>query len=284
MPVALTIAGSDSGGEAGIQADLKTFAALKVHGATAITCLTAQNPRRISRLEPCPPKMVRAQLEAVAAHFTPAAAKTGMLYSAAIVREVAHFFKRNPRIPLVVDPVMISTSGRRLLQAEGVKALKKQLLPLAALVTPNLAEAEILIGRKIRSLTNCGRRPGRFTERSAAPRWSRAAIWPGPTRRWIFFMASEGEWMLSSPRIAKVALHGAGCAYSAAITAWLARGKSRIRAVELAKNYVTRRIYETRSKACSSGAGAFSVAPDISNADITRIIWVHVAGAGRADH
>src|SRR5271154_2790364 len=93
MPVALTIAGSDSGGEAGIQADLATFAALKVHGVTAITCLTAQNPRKISRLEPVSPKMVREQLESIVAHFAPAAAKTGTLHSAATVREVAHFFR-----------------------------------------------------------------------------------------------------------------------------------------------------------------------------------------------
>src|SRR5258708_6851271 len=98
IPIALTIAGSDSGGEAGIQADLKTFATLKVHGVTVITCLTAQTPGKISRLEPCLPIMVRAQLEAIASHFASAAAKTGMLFSAAIIREVALFFERNPRI------------------------------------------------------------------------------------------------------------------------------------------------------------------------------------------
>src|SRR5580658_10568730 len=119
MPIVLTVAGSDSGGEAGIQADLRTFALLEVHGVTAITCLTAQNLGRISRLEPCPPKMVRAQLEAITGHFTPVAAKTGMLYSEAIVREVAFFFKRHPMIRFVVDPVMVSTSGRRLLQTGG---------------------------------------------------------------------------------------------------------------------------------------------------------------------
>ncbi len=248
MPVALTIAGSDSGGEAGIQADLRTFAELKVHGATAITCLTAQNPGRISRLEPCPTKMVRAQLEAITAHFTPASAKTGMLFSAAIVREVALFFKRNPRIPLVVDPVMVSTSGRRLLQIEGIKALKEQLLPLAAIVTPNLAEAEILIGGKIRSLAQL-----RAAARVIYQSFGCAALVKGGHLREAggavdFFHGREGEWMLSSPRAAKVALHGTGCVYSAAITAGLARGKSRIQSAELAKNYITRRIYETRSR------------------------------------
>ena len=199
-PVALTIAGSDSGGEAGIQADLKTFACLRVHGATAITCLTAQNPGRISRLEPCPPIMVRAQLEAIAAHFTPAAAKTGMLYSAAIVREAALFFKRNPRIPLVVDPVMVSTSGRRLLQSEGIEALKKHLLPLAAIVTPNLAEAEILRAGKSARFGNCGRRRGTIYRTFGCAALVKGGHLPGAGDAVDFFHGREGEWMLSSPR------------------------------------------------------------------------------------
>src|SRR5580698_10279551 len=142
-PVALTIAGSDSGGEAGLQADLRTFTSLKVHGTCAITCVTAQNRKTVARLEPCSPRMVRAQLEAVAAAFPLAAAKTGMLFSAAIVREVAAFFEQARSVPLVVDPVIISTSGRRLLQTDGVAALQRQLLPLAVLMTPNIAEAEV---------------------------------------------------------------------------------------------------------------------------------------------
>jgi hydroxymethylpyrimidine/phosphomethylpyrimidine kinase len=246
IPVALTIAGSDSGGEAGIQADLQTFACLRVHGVTAITCLTAQNPGKISRLEPCPPKMVRAQLEAIASHFTPAAAKTGMLFSAAIVREVALFFKRLPGIPLVVDPVMVSTSGRRLLQVEGIEALKEQLLPLAAIVTPNLAEAEILIGRKIRSLAQLRTAAGTIYQNFGCAALVKGGHLPGAGGAVDFFHGREGEWMLSSPRAAKVALHGTGCVYSAAITAWLARGKSRIRSVGLGKHYITRRIYEMR--------------------------------------
>jgi hydroxymethylpyrimidine kinase/phosphomethylpyrimidine kinase len=245
-PVALTIAGSDSGGEAGIQADLKTFAALKVHGVTAITCLTAQNPGRISRLEPCPPKMVRAQLEAITAHFRPAAAKTGMLHSEAIVREVAHFFKRNPLIRFVVDPVMVSTSGRRLLQAGGIETLKKQLLPLAALVTPNLAEAEILTGKKIRSLEQLRAAAGAIFQKFGCAALVKGGHLAEAGGAVDFFHGREGEWMLSSPRTAKAALHGTGCTYSAAITAWLVRGKSRIRSVELAKHYITRAIHESR--------------------------------------
>src|ERR1035441_7581665 len=198
-PVALTIAGSDSGGDAGIQADLKTFACLRVHGTTAITCLTAQNPGRISRLEPCPPIMVRAQLEAIAAHFTPAAAKTGLLYSPAIIREVALFFRRNPSIPLVIDPVMVATSGRRLLQIEGIEALKKQLLPLAAIVTPNLAEAEILIGRKIHSLTQLREAARTIYRAFGCAALVKGGHLPGTGEAVDFFHGQEGEWKLSSP-------------------------------------------------------------------------------------
>ena len=192
--------------------------------------------------------MVRAQLEAIAAHFPLAAAKKGMFFSAAIVREVALFFKRHPRIPLVVDPVMVSTSGRRLLQAEGIEALKKQLLPLAAIATPNLAEAEILIGEKIRSLEQL-----RAAARKIYETFGCAALVKGGHLAEAggavdFYHGREGEWMLSSLRAKTVALHGTGCTYSAAITAWLARGKSRLRAVEMAKNYITRRIYETRPR------------------------------------
>ena len=247
IPIALTIAGSDSGGEAGIQADLKTFAILKVHGVTAITCLTAQAPGKISRLEPCPPIMVRSQLESIASHFAPAAAKTGMLFSAAIVREVALFFERNPRIPLVVDPVMVSTSGRCLLRPDGIESLKTRLLPLAAIVTPNLSEAEILIGKKIRSLRQLRAAAEAIYQSFGCAALVKGGHLPEAGAAVDFFHGPEGEWMLSSPRASNVALHGTGCTYSAAITAWLARGKSHIRSVELAKNYITRKIYETRS-------------------------------------
>src|ERR1035438_5367659 len=130
FPVALTIAGSDSGGGAGVQADLKTFAALGVHGTSAIACLTAQNPKRVLAVEPCSPKMLRQQIAAVFAELPPRAVKTGMLFSAENISVVAGFFK-NKKLPLVVDPVMVSTSGARLLQPAAGKFLREKLLPLA---------------------------------------------------------------------------------------------------------------------------------------------------------
>ena len=153
-PVALTIAGSDSGGGAGIQADLKAFAALGVHGATAITCLTAQNPRRVLAVEPATLRMIRQQVEAVFEELQPAAVKTGMLFSAEIIRTVVEVLKRKGPLPLVVDPVMVSTSGGVLLKPSAIKILRKQLLPLATLVTPNLDETEMLTVRFDLSLDN----------------------------------------------------------------------------------------------------------------------------------
>jgi hydroxymethylpyrimidine kinase/phosphomethylpyrimidine kinase len=246
LPVVLTIAGSDSGGEAGVQADLKTFALLKAHGTSAITCVTAQNRKCVARLEPCSPAMVRAQIEAVAGEMRLASVKTGMLYSAAIVREVADFFKGARSVPLVVDPVMVATSGRRLLQAGGVAALQRHLLPLATLVTPNVAEAEVLIGGKIASVGEL-----RSAARTIFQRFGCAALVKGghlaaSGEAVDFLYSSRGEWLLTAPRARGRGWHGTGCAYSAAIAAWLAHGRPLEKSVELAKSYVTRAIYASR--------------------------------------
>jgi hydroxymethylpyrimidine/phosphomethylpyrimidine kinase len=239
MPAALTIAGSDSGGEAGIQADLRTFAALGVHGASAITCVTAQNRNRVARIHACPPAMVQAQLEAVAGSLPLAAIKTGMLYSAAIVGEVAAFCKRARSLPLVVDPVMVSTSGRRLLQAGGLARLRRDLLPLAALVTPNVAEAEILTGEKIATVQDLRAAAAALYRRFGCAALVKGGHLAGTSEAVDFLYSGRGEWMLAAPRVRRSGLHGTGCVYSAAITAWLARGRPLEQAVELAKNHIT---------------------------------------------
>jgi hydroxymethylpyrimidine/phosphomethylpyrimidine kinase len=246
LPIALTIAGSDSGGGAGIQADLKTFAALRVHGASAITCLTAQNPARVSGIEPCSPKIVRAQLAAVFEELPPAAAKTGMLFSAPIIRTVAAWFRQAPKVPLVVDPVMIATSGRALLKSDAVKVLENELLPLAVLVTPNLHEAEALTGARIRSVEDM-----RLAARELKRLFGCAALVQGGHLAGMreavdIFFDGETELLLSAPFVKGLHLHGTGCTYSAAITAWLARGEDLPSAVSHAKIYVTRAIAHSR--------------------------------------
>lgn len=245
--VALTIAGSDSGGGAGLQADLKTFAALGVHGTTAVTCLTAQNPGAVTAVQAATPKLVRAQLDAVFAELPPRAAKTGMLFNAGIIREVARFWQAGERgrPPLVVDPVMVATSGARLLQPAAVKALLNELLPLAALVTPNLEEAEILTGKKLSRLDDLFEAALTIHQRFGCA----VLVKGGHLTRSseavdVFFDGGTGL-TLSAPRVRGVSTHGTGCTYSAAITGYLALGLDLPAAVELAKNHITQSIAQS---------------------------------------
>lgn len=241
-PVALTIAGSDSGGGAGIQADLKTFAAFGVHGASAIACLTAQNPGRVYAVEPASPRMLRLQIEAVFSELRPAAVKTGMLFSAESVRVAAGFLHKQDHVPLVVDPVMVAGSGARLLQPEAIKVLKQHLLPLARLVTPNLSEAGILTGGKIANVETM-----RAAAREIHASFGCAALVKGGHLHGMreavdVYFDGRNELLLTAPFIKSIRTHGTGCTYSAAITAALALGHPLPHAVRLAKNYITRAV------------------------------------------
>jgi len=261
LPVTLTIAGSDSGGGAGIQADLKTFAALGVHGASAIACLTAQNPKRVLAIEPCSPKMLRQQIEAVFEELKPAAVKTGMLFAAENVSIVAQFFK-NKKCPLVVDPILISTSGAKLLEPSALKMLTEKLLPLATLVTPNLSEAEILSGQKISSVEKMRAaakkihfkfgcavlvKGGHLDCGDTSPLSKRGYVRALQTRREAvdIFFDGKTELLLSAPFVQRVRTHGTGCTYSAAICAALALGHDLPQAVQIGKQFVTAAISES---------------------------------------
>ncbi len=261
LPVALTIAGSDSGGGAGIQADLKTFAALGVHGASAIACLTAQNPRRVLGVEPCSPKMLRQQIEAVFEELPPAAVKTGMLFSAENVRVVADFFRNRQSAignrQLVVDPVMVSTSGAKLLEPPAIKILQERLLPLATLVTPNLDETEILTGHKPASVEEM-----RAAARKIHSRFGCAALVKGGHLRNSreaadIFFDGKTELLLTAPFVKGVRTHGTGCTYSAAICAALALGHDLPRAVEIGKNFVTAAISKSYRVGIHFALGSF---------------------------
>ena len=241
LPVALTIAGSDSGGGAGIQADLKTFAALHVHGTTAITCLTAQNPKSVCAVEPVTPKMVEQQIEAVFAELHPVAAKTGMLFSAEIIESVVKCWK-HAKIPLVVDPVMVSTSGVRLLQPAAIEVLQNKLLPICALITPNLDEAEILVGEKIRSIEDVRKAAKEIRHRFGCAALVKGGHIKDGKQAADIYWDGKTELLLTAPFVKSVSTHGTGCTYSAAITAYLARGKSLSYAVEQAKGFITKAI------------------------------------------
>ncbi len=246
LPIALTIAGSDSGGGAGIQADLKTFAALGVHGTSAIACLTAQNPKTVLGVESCSPKMLRQQMEAVFAELTPRAVKTGMLFSAENISVVAKFFQnsefkiQNPK--LVVDTVMVSTSGARLLKPTAEKALKEKLLPLATLVTPNLDEAEILARQKLRSPEDLRRAAREIVSTYGCAALVKGGHLKGCRAAIDVFFDGETELLLSAPFVRGVSTHGTGCTYSAAICAALALGHDLPAAVEIGKNFITEAI------------------------------------------
>lgn len=232
----MTIAGSDSGGGAGIQADLKAFTALGAFGTSAITCLTAQNPSEVRGILAVTPAMVALQVQTICAFFSVAAAKTGMLYSAAIIGAVAGTIKRR-RIPwLVVDPVMIATSGARLLRRDAASALCNLLLPLADVITPNLPEAEALCRQKIGNL-----RDMESAAREIGTRYRAACVVKGghlPGNKVVDVLFSAGRiYAFRSERL-PVATHGTGCMFSAALTALLAHGADLPEAIWGAKHYV----------------------------------------------
>jgi hydroxymethylpyrimidine/phosphomethylpyrimidine kinase len=241
-PTALTIAGSDSGGGAGIQADLRTFAALGIHGTSAITCLTAQNPRGVLGVQAATPKFLELQLTALFAELPPAAIKTGMLYSSRLIQVVADALGREHMPALVLDPVMVATSGARLLQPDAIKALKTKLLPLAAVITPNLPEAELLLGHAIKDHRALRQASQELFEKFGCAALVKGGHLSDAKEAVDFFYDGRAELRLSAPRVHGVITHGTGCTYSAAITAYLALGCALTEAVPKAKHFITTAI------------------------------------------
>lgn len=246
MPIALTIAGSDSGGGAGIQADLKTFAALGVHGAGAITAVTAQNPQQVLSIHATPPLILRDQIKAITAELPPEAVKTGMLFSERHIEVVAEAFRsfKKRGVPRVVDPVAVATSGAHLLQKTALDSLKTKLLPNATLVTPNLAEVELLIGMRVGSVEEM-----RIAARRLFDTFGCAALIKGghldrEKQSIDIYFDGDDELLLIAARVPGVKLHGAGCTYSAAITAYLALGCSLSYSVRLAKEFISQAIVQ----------------------------------------
>jgi hydroxymethylpyrimidine/phosphomethylpyrimidine kinase len=245
MTVALTVAGSDSGGGAGIQADLKTFRAHNVFGTSTITCITAQNPGRVSAVQPVEPRVVVAQMDRVFEAFRIGGAKTGMLYDAAIIEAVADGFVRRKFRKLVVDPVMVATSGALLLKKDAIAELKTKLLPRAAVVTPNLAEAEVLWQRSIGTLRDLREAARALAERFEVPFLLKGGHLPG-ARRAVDVLCDGGDLReFSGAVVRNVKPHGAGCTFSAAIAANLALGYSLTESIRRAKMFVTKAIRES---------------------------------------
>lgn len=241
LPVALTIAGSDSGAGAGIQADLKSFAALGVYGLTVITAVTAQNTIGVRAVQEVEPDIIRAQIDAVAEDFEIGALKTGMLSSRAIIEVVASGIRRHRLQPLVVDPVMVAKSGDRLLREDAVEALLQQLVPLARVVTPNIPEAEVLAGVTIRSVDDrmtAARAILRLGAQAVVIKGGHAADDPVVD----LLVDQGGAATFTAPRLATNQTHGTGCTFSAAVAAGLARGLDLPAAVGEARDYVSRAL------------------------------------------
>jgi hydroxymethylpyrimidine/phosphomethylpyrimidine kinase len=252
MKIALTIAGSDSGGGAGIQADLKTFQQFGVFGTSVLVAITAQNTRGVRAVDTVSEAMVAAQLTALAEDLPPAALKTGMLAEASLVRLVAKAIRENGWQPLVVDPVMVATSGHRLLTTEAEDVIRESLLPLAALVTPNLDEAAVLTGRAVHDVASMERAGETLVRFGAAAALVKGGHLPDDDDTVTdVLVTADGVRRFTHPRIETRSTHGTGCTLSAAVTAGLALERPLEIAVADALDFVQRAI----ARAPGLGAG-----------------------------
>jgi hydroxymethylpyrimidine/phosphomethylpyrimidine kinase len=253
--IALTIAGSDSSGGAGIQADLKTFSALGVYGASAITALTAQNTQGVDDVMVVPPEFVLAQMRSVASDLVVGAIKIGMLGTGGIIEAVLEGLDAFPSVPVVLDPVMVSTSGDPLLDEDAIDLLRTKLLPRADLITPNLKEAAALLGEPDESREKWMEgRAERLREMGA-----RAVLLTGgesmAETALDIFVTDDGAQRIEAPRVMTENTHGTGCTLSSAIAAELAKGETLDKAVKIAKLYVTAAIIAADEIAVGKGRG-----------------------------
>jgi hydroxymethylpyrimidine/phosphomethylpyrimidine kinase len=253
--IALTIAGSDSAGGAGIQADLRTFAALGVHGASAITALTAQNTLGVEAVHTAPPEFVLAEMRAIATDLEVGAIKTGMLGNLEIVEAVVEGLSYFPGVPVVVDPVMVSQSGHPLLTDEAIDAIRTKLMPLAVLVTPNLLEGARLLEEPVaHDETEMAAQAERLRRQGARAALVKGGHATGPLAVDILADA-EGTMRLEAPRTQTMNTHGTGCTLSAATAAELAKGAPLREALARAKAYVTAAIAAADQLKIGKGRG-----------------------------
>jgi hydroxymethylpyrimidine/phosphomethylpyrimidine kinase len=237
--VALTIAGSDCSGGAGLQADLKTFQHFRLHGLTAVTCVVSETANIVRAVHPVPPALVADQVALLLEAFPVAAIKTGMLYSADHITAVAVVLAQYPHVPVVVDPVMIASTGASLLEPGAIELYRKEMFPLAAVITPNLDEAAFLLGRPLHQLADLPAAARELAATLNAAVLLKGGHLAGPTCLDVL-CTRDGEFhSFVAPRVATAASHGTGCTLSAAIAARLALGDALPEAVAAAKEYLT---------------------------------------------
>lgn len=254
-PIALTIAGSDSGGGAGIQADLKTFSALGVFGCSAITSLTAQNTLGVQGVFPVPPEFVRQQIHSVLADIQVGAIKTGMLATADIIAAVAEALRAYPQIPVVLDPVMIATSGDRLLAEDAIQSLVRDLFPLAKVITPNLHEAAALLNKPVATDLSDMQRQGEQLLALGAPAVLMKGGHTHGDKAIDLLVTHNGIEVFSAPRLNTKNTHGTGCTLASAIAAGIAKQMSLQEAVKQAKDYLHNALTHSDKLHIGRGAG-----------------------------
>ena len=236
---ALTIAGSDSGGGAGIQADLKTFSALGCYGMTVITALTAQNTVSVTGIQVVPPEFIALQMDAVMTDIGADAVKIGMLHSPEVIKAVAECLQKYDCLRIVLDPVMVTRNGDKLLQDDAVQALQEYLFPMATVITPNLAEASILLGRDVIEISQMEDACKDLATQGCDRIFLKGGALDESVSVDLLYERASGEMLkLESPRVDTPNSHGTGCTISSAITACLAKGMELSAAVREAKNYI----------------------------------------------
>lgn len=251
----LTIAGSDSGGGAGIQADLKTFSALGCYGTSAITAITVQNTLGIKAIHQIPPEIVKAQIKAVMDDIKPTAIKIGMIYSPELARTIALTLKDYPEVPIIFDPVMVSTSGYRLIESDTIAIFQQELFPLASLITPNLDEAEILAKMKIQTVDDMKQAASRISNSKCKAVLVKGGHMKGPNLVDVY-LDNKGHYQIfKSVAIQTPNTHGTGCTLSAAIAAFVALGDELPKAIEKAKQYVAQAIVTGQDVKTGEGKG-----------------------------
>lgn len=251
----LTIAGSDCGGGAGIQSDQRTVRAIGGHALTAVTAVTAQDTRRVSAWKAVPVPLIAAQLSTCLHGFPVAAVKTGLLPGAGAVRAVARALRAHPQLPLVVDPVIASTSGTRFLSKAAVRVLLRELAPRASLLTPNWPEAEALSGLRVSTHAQAGAAGAAIARAAGVPVLVKGGHARSGACRDCLCMPDGTALWLENPRVATRNTHGTGCVLSTAIAAWLGRGADLVSAVRLAQSFLLRALMRGRGLDWGGGRG-----------------------------
>ena len=272
-PVALTIAGSDSGGGAGIQADIKTFSSLGVFGASAITAITAQNTQGVRGIQAISPEILRGQIEAILEDFIVDAVKIGMLHNKDAVKVVSETLSSFQQTSIILDPVMISTSGSKLLEDDAIRTIMDELFPKATLLTPNIPETEYLSGIKINNEADILCAARKLQEKGCKAILIKGGHIPGVETVDRLFINENNPICLVSPTVETFNTHGTGCTLSSAIAAYMALGHSLVEAVRLAKEYMNNALVHGANVCMGKGHGP--VNHIFSPSALHKIRWNH---------